>query len=1350
MHKNIIYYSIILLLLFTNIASAQVFPVQATPQLVPPYSLKLSEYSTSFSDKLFLNLLLTDITESNRQVRLKLFIESNSGGLAIQSNDVVIGANPIFLDGGVPLRLSNVDLQPYFSLENLRGISPQQYSRPLPEGVYSFCFEVFDAISGRQISRKSCARVFLALSNPPFLIQPINGELVPVKDPQNIFFSWSPSTPGGTRVEYEFTLAELWDTQIDPQAAFLASRPLYQTTTSNNVVLYGPAETQLLPNKKYGWRVKATATDGISETSVFKNNGYSEIFYFTYTDACKEPELILGVSQGPTSQKITWQGIDHNRYHIQYRKKDAENAVWFETSTINEFTTIYNLEPGTTYEFRVGGECTENTGYTYSQVYEFTTTIVASDEPTYNCGITPEIVITNQELLPTLGVNEVFTAGDFPVTVKELAFGSGTASTGGTYTGWGFIVVPYLEDTKLKVNFEGIQINTDYQLIEGVVYTDYDQNWGGVSDVGDEVAALQDFIVISTQAIRVIKERLDDLVAIIKDNIDTSQQTKLTQEFYRDIANDQNNNLTKEDRDKLYKLANDRKKVKTIVERAKEESKKGSTNDLIKENLVSNFKDISTEESEEVVLYDDEEYFKKLLQQIRCAFISGEDAINIPEKYLSIDKLTIGSFTYGVDKKEKINGERISIATVRPISGAKMISGIQDAKIRNKSSDGKISFTGFDILVTNPKYTETGGVDPLDHFMDYLFPTETSVRSDFDYVWNSGISTKINNNIKLERKEIDQLKQIASCGTKFLNEEERYKLIKAVLLYDSNEYYEDLVLDIIATIDTKQKAKDLYDRINADTKLQELIINDIDDITTVLFYDVGNENNLSRFTKEYFKLFKRIYSNDELANLYSSKQFPEENKFFFYGFDYDCDFTLSVDKRENLLIIKEQPRVFDVNLGKTGHCVDRGNEIEHSFVASDILAVSIADDNVSLFGEKEKIMMPALAYYLLIKAANNEEQEKIINGLVAIVGVITPFDEFYFLSQALKLSQRGLKAANLIVFKGLAKVDNIKVPLNSLGKKLKDEAPADINKYVNFVEDVGNTGNNLTRRLDDFPNLAKRLEDIGDAARTKFLDDFADVSDDIIKRLGKYPESVTIWSNHTSEAQKLIYDNINIWLKHIEARKSIIKGDYSKVADIFGKQILRSRKGYITNMTDKLVEKSKIIANKTNDIENIANNIKIDKNIIKEVKEHLWVKEHLVNTNLGLYRGRFAKDDYDIALWEMAEEGFKKRKKYYDTDLKAYEYIEINDGISDFKNLIAHEYIESKLMKSGMSYTSMNVSNGTDVFDIGAHDLAPRFSWRGFNNFGRNTNIIIKNVDKNDLSNLDEIVTQFKEIYQLK
>ncbi|MCV6630499.1 MAG: hypothetical protein OIF50_11660, partial [Flavobacteriaceae bacterium] len=63
--------------------------------------------------------------------------------------------------------------------------------------------------------------------------------------------------------------------------------------------------------------------------------------------------------------------------------------------------------------------------------------------------------------MQNLSVNEVFTAGDFPVTVKEVR------GQNGTYSGWGFITVPYLADTKIKVGFENVQINTDFQLIAG-------------------------------------------------------------------------------------------------------------------------------------------------------------------------------------------------------------------------------------------------------------------------------------------------------------------------------------------------------------------------------------------------------------------------------------------------------------------------------------------------------------------------------------------------------------------------------------------------------------------------------------------------------------------------------------------------------------------------------------------------------------------------------------------------------------------------------------------------------------------------------------------------------------------
>ncbi|WP_025740913.1 hypothetical protein [Aquimarina pacifica] len=511
--KQYINHFLLLFLLFPLLGNAQVFPVQVTPQMIPPYSLKLSEYSTLNSEKLILNLILSDIAEPTRQVRLKLYIENNAG-LSVQSTDVVIGANPIFIDGGVPLRLSNSDLQSYFLLENLVGITPQQYSSTLPEGLYRFCFEVYDVLSGLRISRKSCATAYLVLNDPPFLNIPLEGEYVSFKDPQNIIFQWTPRHLNATNVSYEFTLTELWDNQMDPQAAFLASQPLFQTTTFATTLLYGPTETPLLEDKMYGWRVRAMVNGGISETSVFKNDGYSEIYYFTYTGDCPEPEQIISEASDTTTEKIYWQGVNHIQYDVQYRKKgNTGTNNWFNGGTINEYTTIYNLEPNTSYEFRVGGQCIENGPYTYSQIYEFTTIHPEDDETMYNCGITPEIVIANQDPLQQLVANETFMAGDFPVTVKEVTSGNGSyemfdpekentnqeletpvnelsetsfGSQDKTYSGWGFIEVKYLNDTRIKVSFENIKINTDYQLIDGVVKTDYDKNWGGLVSV-DEV-----------------------------------------------------------------------------------------------------------------------------------------------------------------------------------------------------------------------------------------------------------------------------------------------------------------------------------------------------------------------------------------------------------------------------------------------------------------------------------------------------------------------------------------------------------------------------------------------------------------------------------------------------------------------------------------------------------------------------------------------------------------------------------------------------------------------------------------------------------------------------------------------
>ncbi|MEQ5791176.1 fibronectin type III domain-containing protein [Muricauda sp. NFXS6] len=508
---------IVYCLLSTVLATAQIYPVQATPQMVPPYSFKLSDYTTTTQEKLFLNLLLTDAQESGRQVRLKLFVEGP--GINFQSADFVNGALPIVLDGGINQRLTNLDLQAYFNLNNLVGITPKQYSEQLPEGQYQFCFEVYDQFSGQRISNRSCANIYLVLNDPPLLNVPFRSDLVTAQEPQNIIFNWTPRHINAPAVQYEFTLKELWDTGMDPQAAFLTSPHLYQTTTYATTLHYGLAQTPLLEGKTYGWRVRAFVSDGINTTSLFRNNGLSEIYHFAYRADCKPPSFVLSEAENSQTVKINWQMGEHLRYRVQYRKKGYGEDDWFGLWSQTNVATIRNLEAGTVYEFRVGGDCNplsvspgggeeSGVGLAFSPIHEFTTP--TEDEMAYyNCGIPPEVEITNQDPLQQLEPYEVFTAGDFPIVVREAS------GSKGYFSGWGYITLPFLEQFKevidvaniategevnigkfsrIRVEFDNIKINTDYQLVEGMVETSYDPNWSGIVDVDQAIADVGDFV----------------------------------------------------------------------------------------------------------------------------------------------------------------------------------------------------------------------------------------------------------------------------------------------------------------------------------------------------------------------------------------------------------------------------------------------------------------------------------------------------------------------------------------------------------------------------------------------------------------------------------------------------------------------------------------------------------------------------------------------------------------------------------------------------------------------------------------------------------------------------------------
>ena len=393
----------------------------------------------------------------------------------------------IFLNGGAQQQFTNIDLAPYFQLNNLLGINPQQYNQPLPDGSYKICWEVYDFLTGQRISDPNlgCARIFLLLNDPPFLNIPNRGDQLTDIQPINIVFQWTPRHANATNVSYEFEIRELWDTQMDPQAGFLASPPFHTETTFSTTLLYNISKPPLIPGKTYAWRVRAKSTTGLSENSVFRNNGYSEIFNFSFTNNCYPPTFSLAEPSNAGRVKISWQTHpDHNRYHVQYKKAAVADAEWFEVFSYNNQVQVSNLQDGVTYDFRVGGTCQEltdfNQAFSYGSINQFTMP-TADETLSYSCGIVPEIEISNTNPLENISTNETFTAGDFPVTVKEIQGGNGT------FSGKGYIVVPYLADTKIAVEFSRIKINTDYQLYHRIIKTTYDPTWGDVESVDEYI-----------------------------------------------------------------------------------------------------------------------------------------------------------------------------------------------------------------------------------------------------------------------------------------------------------------------------------------------------------------------------------------------------------------------------------------------------------------------------------------------------------------------------------------------------------------------------------------------------------------------------------------------------------------------------------------------------------------------------------------------------------------------------------------------------------------------------------------------------------------------------------------------
>lgn len=259
-------------------------PVTINSVFTPPYSMYLDEYVSPGSKKCMVNMIFNDYNEPSWDVYLHLTIESQN--LRITTKENFRPAVPITLHPGENVSVSGDELYDYFNYNNLdfAGITKSEIERigRLPEGFYTFTFEAKDYRTGALLSDKSLFIANLQLNEPPKIITPTEGQLIPASETQNIVFQWMTNGVNPGTVTYKLHLFEVLDSAADPLSAIENNSVIKifeSEETSISTYQYSISDPLLEKGKQYVFYVEAITADGLE---IFKNNGLSEVGWFCY------------------------------------------------------------------------------------------------------------------------------------------------------------------------------------------------------------------------------------------------------------------------------------------------------------------------------------------------------------------------------------------------------------------------------------------------------------------------------------------------------------------------------------------------------------------------------------------------------------------------------------------------------------------------------------------------------------------------------------------------------------------------------------------------------------------------------------------------------------------------------------------------------------------------------------------------------------------------------------------------------------------------------------------------------------------------------------------------------------
>jgi|GEM_PF-838374 len=280
-------------------AAAQENYVTVTLNLVPPYSTRLSDY-TSQPGKLLVTLRST--SRSPAEVYLKVTVKGQNG-IHIYSRHDRRPARGITLQPNIPYVLTVADVQNVFDPDDFitQGVSRDDIGRKkgLPEGIYEICLQAYDYNRpGLPVSAGSplgCQTVRMTLLEPPMPIMPLDKAEVTANAAQSQIFSWSIPAGSDPRTQYKLKVVEMFDPNRNPNDAYLsATGPVFfEKIVTGNIYVFGPADPPLVRGRSYAWAVTALDDDAVLQNreqhTAYRNNGRSEVRSFAYRENVLSP-----------------------------------------------------------------------------------------------------------------------------------------------------------------------------------------------------------------------------------------------------------------------------------------------------------------------------------------------------------------------------------------------------------------------------------------------------------------------------------------------------------------------------------------------------------------------------------------------------------------------------------------------------------------------------------------------------------------------------------------------------------------------------------------------------------------------------------------------------------------------------------------------------------------------------------------------------------------------------------------------------------------------------------------------------------------------------------------------------